>query len=224
MASHGFGVVVTNVLAPWIEELTKPPFRCTPESNQPDIADRRRRAALRAFENALPSTYRWARLESPLLVERVKLATIPREVPTSRSVIFVGPPGVGKTSLSVALLRAMLARDLEDAALITDDDAERFARCYRFAHAHRLGVARISGPSAIADLEAAVRSPILLLDDLGADSSIPSNAVPEIIAERHAEQRVTWITTSLKPKEIAQRYGGGVARRILEHARTTRFA
>jgi hypothetical protein len=224
MVSHGFGVVVTNVLASWIEELTKPPFRCASGSDEPDIAARRRRAALSAFENALPSTYRWARLDSPLLVERVKLATIPRELPTSQSVIFVGPPGVGKTSLSVALLRATLARDLEDAALTTDDDAERFARRYRFAHAHRLGVARISGPAAVAELESAIRLPMLLLDDLGADSKVSSSAVPEVIAERHAEQRVTWITTSLEPKEIAQRYGGGIARRILEHAKTMRLA
>jgi hypothetical protein len=62
-----------------------------------------------------------------------------------------------------------------------------------------------------------------LLDDLGADAKVPSNVVPEVIAERHAEQRVTWITTSLEPKEIAQRYRGGIARRILEHAKTVRF-
>ncbi len=223
MVSHGFGVLVTNVLAPWIEELTKPPFRCESESNESDIAARRRRAALRAFENALPATYRWAHLDSPLLFERVRLAVIPREAPTARSVIFIGPPGAGKTSLSIALLRATLLRDLESGAVAAADDEEHFARCYRFAHAHRLGVARISGPAAVAELESAIRTPTLLLDDLGADSKIPSNAVPEVIAERHAEQRVTWITTSLEPREIAQRYGGGTARRILEHGKSVRF-
>ncbi len=70
----------------------------------------------------------------------------------------------------------------------------------------------------LAELEATIQAPVLLLDDVGAEPSIASNAVPEVIQERHAEQRVTWITTGLSPKEVAERYGGGIARRAMEHA------
>ena len=69
-----------------------------------------------------------------------------------------------------------------------------------------------------------MRAPVLLLDDLGKDADIKSNPVPAVIAERHDEERVTWITTELTPPEIAKRYGDGIARRICENALVLRFA
>ena len=207
--------------AAWIDDLAKARLRFEIESSDEHEIARRRRDAIRTFENALPPLYRWARLDSPLLAERVKLP-IPRELPTARSVMLMGPPGIGKTSLAVAMLRAMLERELAPAKFASDDSAVQIARRYRFAHAHRLGAARISGPAAAAELEAAIRSRVLLLDDLGTDANIASNPVAEAIAERHAEERVTWVTTSLSPTEIAKRYGGGVARRLLEHSQLLR--
>ena len=68
-----------------------------------------------------------------------------------------------------------------------------------------------------------MRAPIVLIDDLGKDADINSNPVPSIIAERHAEERVTWVTTELSPDAIANRYGGGIARRIFESAELIRF-
>ncbi len=68
-----------------------------------------------------------------------------------------------------------------------------------------------------------MRASVLVLDDLGRDEDIKSNPVPAIIADRHAEKRVTWITTELTPAEIAKRYGDGIARRICENAAVTRF-
>ena len=68
-----------------------------------------------------------------------------------------------------------------------------------------------------------MRASVLLLDDLGRDEEIRSNPVPAIIADRHPEERVTWITTELTPAEIAKRYGDGIARRICEKALVVRF-
>ena len=215
---------MTSAIAPWLEELARPPFRDESKSHEPDIVARRRRDALRVFESSLPAVYRWARLGHPLLAERVKLATIPSEPPSAQRVVFMGPAGAGKTSLAVALLRAMLERELAHATLSSDDDAERIARRYRFAHTHRIGVAYLGGLEGAAELRAAIRAPLLLLDDVGAESTVPSDAVPEVIAERHAEERATWITTGLSPKEIAERYGGGVARRVMENAAVLRMA
>jgi hypothetical protein len=73
------------------------------------------------------------------------------------------------------------------------------------------------------EIRRATRAPALLLDDLGSDADIASNPVAGIIIERHAEERVTWITTGLSPDDIAQRYGGGIARRICEGAAALRF-
>ena len=210
-------------IASWIDELAKAPLRFEADSTDQDDVARRRRDAMHAFENTLPPLYRWAALDSPLLAERVKLV-IPREVPTSRSVVLMGPPGIGKTSLAVAMLRAILERELATTTLASEDDATRVVRRYRFVHAHRLGVARISGPAATAELESAMRARVLLLDDLGEDADIPSNPVPVVIAERHAQERVTWITMSRAPREIAERYGGGIGRRVMENAAVLRTA
>lgn len=207
-------LVVTGA---WIEELARPTFR---ERDEGAERARQLREATRAFEDLLPPLYRWARLESPLLLQRVKLA-IPTELPTSTSVVFLGAPGIGKTSLAIAMLRATLEREL-DASNIDRGDTVAIARKYRFAHAHRLDAARLGGPAGLSEIESATRAPILLLDDLGEGAKIPSTAVPDVVQERHAESRPTWFTTSLTPKEIAERYGGGIARRVFEHAHVVR--
>lgn len=207
---------MTNAIAPWIEELATTPLRFDVASGYTHEAARRREA-MRVFESSLPTLYRWARLDHPLMAKRVKLA-IPRDLPTARSVVFLGAPGFGKTSLAVALMRAMFERELAQSTLESDDQGERIACRFRFEHAHRVGVTRLSGLEGASELQAAIRAPLLLLDDLGAEPPIPSNAVPEVIAERHAEERVTWITTGFAPKEIAERYGGGIARRVMENS------
>lgn len=130
----------------------------------------------------------------------------------------MGPPGIGKTSLAVAMLRAMLEREVVASTLASEDDAMRVARKHRFVHAHRLGVARMSGAEGLAELAAATRATLLLIDDVGKDARVPSNALAEVVQERHAEERVTWFTTSFDAKELATRYGAGTARRLFERA------
>lgn len=202
--------------AKWIEELARPMFSETADVEGLERA-RFRRAALHAFERSVPPLYRWAHLESPLLAMRVKL-TIPRELPTAKSVVFMGPPAIGKTSLAVAMLRAMFERELAATSPATEDVAMRVTRKYRFVHAHRLGAARISGAEGLAEFAAATRASLLMIDDVGTDADVPSNALAEVVQERHAEERVTWFTTSFDAKELAARYGGGTARRFLEHS------
>ena len=208
--------------AKWIEELARPMFRETADVEGLERA-RLRRAASHAFERSLPPLYRWARLDSPLIATRVKLP-IPRELPTAKSVVFMGAPGIGKTSLAVALLRAMLERELVTATLTNEDNVALVARKYRFVHAHRLGAARINGAEGLADLKTALQATVLLLDDLGAEADVPSNTVPEVLHERHAENRTTWITTSFAATGIAERYGGGIVRRVLQGAELLRAA
>jgi hypothetical protein len=66
-------------------------------------------------------------------------------------------------------------------------------------------------------VELAMGCSVLALDDLGNERAERS-AVPDVIFERHAEDRPTWLTTAFGPDAIAKRYGDGIARRVFERA------
>ncbi len=209
--------------AGWIEELTRTissRLVVTEDDDEGEIVARRRRDALRAFERSLPPVYRWARLDHPDF--RSPVSPIPTRPPSAKRVVFSGHAGTGKTSLAVALLRVLLDSKIASHPFASDDDVAAVARHCRFAAAHRLGVAALV-PGDPLEIRRAMRAPVLLIDDLGKDADINSNPVPSIIAERHAEERVTWVTTELSPDAIANRYGGGIARRIFESAELIRF-
>jgi DNA polymerase III delta prime subunit len=211
--------------ADWIEELSRTVSSRLVESavhGEDKTVVRRRREALRAFEESLPPLYRDAQFGHPDFRRRVPLATIPMKPPTS-CVLFFGASGSGKTTLAIALIRALFESKIAAHPLTCDDDIEAILRDCRFAHAHRLGSAALV-PGDPVEIKRAKRAAVLLIDDLGRDEDIKSNPVPAIIADRHAEERLTWITTELTPPEIAKRYGDGIARRICENAAVVRFA
>ena len=214
-------------VADWIEELTRTvSSRLVATGNDPtsdgDVVARRRRESLRAFERHLPPRFRWSRLDHPDFRGRVALPTIPQQPPDAMRVLLFGPSSAGKTTLAVALLRALLGKRVASHPFECDDDVDAVARQCRFVPARRLGVAALV-PGDPLEIRRAMRAPVLLLDDLGKDPDIKSNPLPAVIAERHDEERVTWITTELTPPEILKRYGGGIARRICEGADVFRF-
>ncbi len=137
-------------------------------------------------------------------------------------VLFFGRSRGGKTTLAVALLRALLEAKVAAHPFASEDDVKAIARQCRFVPARRLGFAA-TVPGDPLEIRRAMLAPVLLLDDLGKDADIKSNPVPAIIGERHDEERVTWITTELSPIQIAERYGEGIARRICEKAFVLRF-
>jgi Mrp family chromosome partitioning ATPase len=212
-------------MAPWIAQMVGdlPTLLSVRETESEEAAiARRRREAGRAWEAALPITYQWARLDHPLLPSRVKLERLPTKPPTDRRVVFFGDAGVGKTTLAVALLRALAESAITTTTFDRDEDVRAMVPRFYFASAHRLGTAGVAVHGDPDAIRTAMRARVLLLDDLGSERSIPSNPIPDVIAERHAEDRVTWVTTGLSAKEIVDRYGGGVARRVLEGAALTR--
>ena len=125
----------------------------------------------------------------------------------ARRATFLGPPGAGKTSLAVAMFRRAI-------------EVGKDAAWFRYVSSHALAKARAT--SQLGDeaplVEACLRSPLLLVDELGGEDSRHASAVAEVIYERHAENRRTWVTTGATPKAIADRYGGGIARRVFEGA------
>jgi DNA replication protein DnaC len=203
-------------LAEWLQHFDTAyvPPRVDVVGDEERAHDAERRADLRRrFEASVPASYRWARLGDPAMLVR---APLPEGVSPMASVhaerlVIAGSPGTGKTSLAVAMLR------------------ERFASTGRlalFVHCHRLGTARIqhkAGDGEAGSVEEAMKAPLILLDDLGAEHGGVNSALLDVVRERHAEGLPTWVTTGLTREEIAERYDGGIVRRILDRAHVIRM-
>jgi hypothetical protein len=50
------------------------------------------------------------------------------------------------------------------------------------------------------------------------------NAVPDVLLERDAENRATWLTTGLTRDQLVKRYGLGVVARVFERAKVIQLA
>jgi DNA replication protein DnaC len=174
-------------------------------------AEEERRQLVLATRAGLPRMFQWASFDAPELAARVKdpaaLAKA-RALPLSSGMraVFQGrAAGIGKTSLACALLLALVGAIGKAGDYVTSFDLAK-ARAV-----HGLG----SEPF---DVERALRSPALVLDELGSEASTPHSAVVEIIQARHAAQRPTIITTPFDEVAIATKYGDGIARRVFEGA------
>jgi hypothetical protein len=161
------------------------------------------RSRVRKLKDALesvPDRFEDASFRSPKFPARVRNQQAIGQARSLRhmgSLVFVGPSGTGKTTLAVATLRDRLEHSPDE-------------RCLFASSIH---VSRDQGL-----VVRAMGCRLLLLDDLGSERSLPSNPVPDIIFDRHQANRCTWVTTWMTALQMADRYGGGVARRIFEHA------
>jgi hypothetical protein len=172
----------------------------------------RRSEALAALERTIPPVYRWAHFAAPELRERVPVAAVATGQSSWREprICLMGICRAGKTSLAVAMLRQWVSSS---------------GRAAAFLHAYKLGVARIQHPAGHGEpelVEVAMRAPLVLLDDLGSERDHALSAVPDVIFERHAENRPTWVTTGLTRDQLVKRYGPGVVARIFERAKVIR--
>jgi hypothetical protein len=62
---------------------------------------------------------------------------------------------------------------------------------------------------------------LLVVDDLGSERNIATNAVPDVIFARALASLPAWVTTWMTPADIAQRYGDGIARHLYEAGHVT---
>lgn len=180
--------------------------RC--EACEKAVADERREAKrLRS----IPEAFRWSTFAAAELPRRSSAAAV--EVAKASvllpRVVIVGPAGEGKTSLVCAMMRAWL-------------DRGHNGHIAHFCPAWRLGLARSQytlGHGEPEEVENALRAHLTVLDDAGSERQTPTNAVPDVIFERHAAARAMWVTTAMSQEAMAARYGDGIARRVFEGAR-----
>lgn len=160
----------------------------------------------------IPARFGWARLDAPDLGSRVyvegpdgraDVGDVARAVLAHRgpAVLFAGPAGSGKTSLAVACLRAS---PWPGALFVGAKDLER-ARIEQQAG---------RGEAPLVQRSLAAR--LLLVDDLGQDKPSAVSAVEAVLLARHDASRTTWVTTGLTARELEERYGAGIARRLTE--------
>lgn len=174
-----------------------------------------RRARLAAETLAsIPPRFRWASFDAPEMSQRVRPASIierARElVATGGNVVLLGDSGSGKTSLAIALLRA-----------IADDKNTigRFFTSFELAEARRQS--RLGAGEAPA-VDRAARAGIIVLDELAAEMA-RDTGVDEVIRRRHDHNVRTIYTSGFDRKVISDRYGSGVERRIFEGATVLRL-
>lgn len=172
----------------------------------------------RRWARACPERYRWAREGAPELAMRVQLPDglpaawqlVRRVLVTRQALAITGSkPGTGKSSMGAAALRMAFERGM-DVAMIS---------------AHKLGQARIQHPAGHGEapiVERAMTVPLLLLDDLGNERQTATNAVPDVLFERHEAGLQTWVTTGETGEQLQAKYGGGVVRRVFENAAVIR--
>ncbi len=183
------------------------PTEPTPDPTPGRTARLRRASAL--LERSIPPVYSKCHLGAPMLSSRVygPAIGIGKIACFEPRVCLTGTSRAGKTSLGVAMLRAWV---------------EHHARVALFVPAHRLGVARIQHPAGHGEaalVESAMETPLVLLDDLGSERDFPTNPIADVIFERHAHDRATWVTTGLPRAALVARYGAGVVARVFERAR-----
>ena len=130
--------------------------------------------------------------------------------------ILRGPSGAGKTTLACAMMHELIDRAMKPAA--TSLERERARKTFFVSELDLFKASKTGktweGDSAL--VTRAMKSSVLILDDLGQKSEERATVVTEIIEERYRKTLPTWVTTFLTSDEITRFYGGGTWRRLGE--------
>lgn len=173
---------------------------------------------LRIEERAnIPPIYQRASVDSFVLpadnpVARTGLGTVVltvrgfvREFPSvpKPGLMFLGPPGTGKTHLAVAVLRGLIARGFEGMFFDFQNLLDRI----------RSGYDQASGTMDKEAYRTALDTDVIVLDDLGAHrvTDWVEDTITSIVTHRCNHRKPTIITTNLRDPEAGDKRRSGLA-------------
>ncbi|HIZ16512.1 MAG TPA: ATP-binding protein [Firmicutes bacterium] len=124
---------------------------------------------------------------------------------SAKSVLFMGPTGLGKTHLSLAIAKAVIDKNYG----VIYGSAQNFIRTIEKEH--------FKNNSDAVTLDALLECDLLIFDDLGTEfnTSFSVSVMYNIINTRLLYSRPTIISTNLTLKEIEERYGERILSRII---------
>lgn len=175
--------------------------------------------ALADTRRSMPARFGWALDPTPeALAQRIQydqrkvrqaIDAAPRV-----DILFLGPSGVGKTSLAVAMAGAWVRRYSRPAVFAESGILSRARARYRL------------GAGEAPMVEACMDAPLLVLDDLGQEREDRDGCISDVVYDRHNRGLPTWVTCGLPYESLdafsgrlSARYDGGFARRISEIGR-----
>ena len=164
----------------------------------------------------IPPLYQNASIDNFILpadnpVDRSQLAGVVlnvrgyvREYPNvpKPGLLFIGPPGTGKTHLAIAALRTLISRGFE--GIFFDFQA--------LLNRIRSGYDASSGTMDREAFGSALEAEILVLDDLGAHrvTDWVEDTVTAIVTHRCNHRKATIVTTNLRDPEAGDKRGSGL--------------
>lgn len=159
-----------------------------------------------AFENFEVSVHDNPAYNQSLQQARLLAEGFAREYPvgTEFGLLFMGPCGVGKTHLAVAIVRALVEKGAD--CLFYD-----FRELLKAIQASYNPVSQTTEMQVLAPV---LEAEVLLLDDLGASkpSDWVRDTVAHIVNSRYNDKRVTLITTNYPDAPVTRPQGSGVVR------------
>lgn len=184
---------------------------CGAGNNRPGLCDRcadRRRERRQEEKRQLASIPPRYRDASEHLADRVAdqraISLVETALDHHTVVLLLGVAGAGKSTLAAH----MLTRAAKAGRSVWWSPALKLAQARAEA---RLG----TEPE---DVRRAIRADVVVVDDLGQEAVSTWSAVVDVIHGRHDAGRPLVVTTGLQKRALAERYGGGTGRRLMERA------